>query len=239
MSPLRNRTVVVIGGSSGIGLAVASSVRNSGADVVIAGRSEQRLVEAQAALGDGVATRIVDGTDETHVKALFEDMEVVDHVFVSVGLVGGGGLLDADMAMHRGRLDSRVLAAAHAAKYGAPKMTRGGSITFCSGTVALRPGPATNPLSAASAAAVEGLARALAVQLAPIRVNTVVPGLVDTPLTAPTTEEQSRARTVFAQRLPVGRIGRPEEVAHAVCFLMENDYVTGTSLVVDGGGALV
>jgi NAD(P)-dependent dehydrogenase (short-subunit alcohol dehydrogenase family) len=239
MGSLQGTTVVVIGGTSGIGLAVAAIARAADAEVVIAGRSGGRLGEARARLGHDVRSWAVDGTDESAVQRLFDGLDVVDHIFVSVGVVGGGALLDADMSTHRPRLEDRVLAAAHAAKYGFPKMTRGGSITFCSGTVARRPGRTTNPLSSASAAAVEAMARTLALQLAPVRVNTVVPGLIDTPLTAPASDDQRRMRAAVEQKVPVGRIGRPEDVAHAVRFLMENDYVTGTSLVVDGGGLLV
>jgi NAD(P)-dependent dehydrogenase (short-subunit alcohol dehydrogenase family) len=140
----------------------------------------------------------------------------------------------------RPRLDIRVWGAVYAAKYCTPKMTRGGSITFCSGTAAVRPSQAGNPVAAASGGAVEALARALAVQLAPVRVNTVQPGLVDTPLHDQTMGDQREERlAAIAKRLPVGRIGRPEDIAHAVVFLMENGYVTGTTLTIDGGGVLV
>jgi NAD(P)-dependent dehydrogenase (short-subunit alcohol dehydrogenase family) len=119
-------------------------------------------------------------------------------------------------------------------------MSRGGSITFVSGTGSRRPNLRSNPLASASAGAVEAMTRTLAVQLAPIRVNTVVPGLIDTALTTPQSgPEREQALTAAANRLPAGRLGRPEDIAHAVLFAMENGYFTGVSLVVDGGGTLV
>ena len=143
--------------------------------------------------------------------------------------------MEADTATHRPRLDARVWAAAYAARYGAPKMVRGGSITFCSGAASVRPGKATNPLAAASAGAVESMTRALAVQLAPVRVNTVVPGIVEPPLLTVSAGDLE----AIAERLPVGRVGQAEDIAQAVLFFMTNGYVTGQTLIVDGGGVLV
>lgn len=240
MDTLAGRTVVVIGGSSGIGLAVAAESLAAGATVIVAGRSDARLKEASDQLGAGLVTRPVDATDEREMADLFAGIDLVDHIFVSVGVIFGGTLLEADMTSHRERLDSRVLAAAHAAKFGAPRMSRGGSITFTSGTGARRPNARSNPLASASAGAVESMSRTLAIQLAPIRVNTVVPGLVDTALTTPQAGPgREEALAAAANRLPVGRLGRPEDVAHAVRFIMENGYLTGVSLVLDGGGTLV
>lgn len=239
MSSLKGQVVVVIGGSSGLGFAVAAAAQAEGAEVVIASRSEGKLREARKALGDTVQTRAVDGTDEAGVKELFDALDVVDHIFVTAGVTGGGSLLEADTATHRQRLDTRVWAAAYAARYGAPKMTRGGSITFCSGAASMRPHKGTNPFAAASGAAVEAMARALALQFAPIRVNAVVPGIVDTSLTVPQSgERREEFLSATAARLPVGRAGRPEDIAHAVKFLMENGYVTGIALIVDGGAVL-
>ncbi|MCD7436621.1 SDR family oxidoreductase [Streptomyces lincolnensis] len=235
MSSLKGETVLVIGGSSGLGLAVAATALEDGAEVTIAGRSEDRLREARAVIGDGVRTAAVDAVDEEQVAGLFDGFDTVDHVFVTVGVVGGGTLFEADTATHRPRLDARVWAAAHAARYGAPKMLRGGSITFCSGAAGVRPGKTTNPLAAASAGAVESMTRTLAVQLAPVRVNTVVPGIVETPLLTASAGDLE----AIAERLPVGRVGRAEDIAQAVRFFMTNGYVTGQTLIVDGGGVLV
>jgi NAD(P)-dependent dehydrogenase (short-subunit alcohol dehydrogenase family) len=181
----------------------------------------------------------VDSADEEGTKALFDSLPVVHHIFVSAGAVGAGPLT-ATTEQLRPLLDTRVWGSVFAAKYGAPRMTDGGSITFCSGVSALRPRPGGSGVSAASAAAVEALARSLAVELAPIRVNVVVPGLIDTPLIASAFgEHRERMLEAAAASLPVRRVGQPEDIADGVLFLMGNGYVTGTTLVIDGGRLLV
>jgi NAD(P)-dependent dehydrogenase (short-subunit alcohol dehydrogenase family) len=222
------QTVVVFGGSSGIGLATAAAARDRGADVVITGRSEDRLRTAAGALGDEDATR-----------ALFADLAIVHHIFVSAGAVGGGPL-GAPMTTLRPLLETRVWGSVFAATHGAAKMAEGGSITLCSGVSGLRPRPGGSSVASASCGAVEALARSLAVELAPIRVNTVVPGLVDTPLLDGFFGDQREAGLAAAgARLPVQRVGTPEDIADAVLFLMGNGYVTGISLIIDGGRLLV
>lgn len=240
MNSLKDKSVVVIGGSSGLGLAVAAMAAESGAKVTVAARSIERLRQAEALIGRSVTTRVVDGAEEEQVAQLFNSIDEVDHIFVSVGVVGGGTLLETATSEHRSRLDARVWAAAYAAKYGAPKMHEGGSITFCSGTAGVRPRSTGNPLAAASAGAVEAMTRILSLQLAPIRVNSIVPGIVDTPLWKRAVGDRRQAfLESTATSLPVGRVGQPEDIAHAVQFLMENGFVTGQSLIVDGGGVLV
>jgi NAD(P)-dependent dehydrogenase (short-subunit alcohol dehydrogenase family) len=232
-------TVVVVGGSSGIGLATAAAARGRGADVVITGRSEERLRSAAATLGAGVRVVAADSGDEEATRALFADLAIVHHIFVSAGAVGGGPLGTPTPAL-RPLLETRVWGSVFAATYGAPRMTEGGSITFCSGVSGLRPRPGGSSVSAASCGAVESMARSLAIELAPIRVNTIVPGLVDTPLLdGALGDRREAALAVAARSLPVKRVGTPEDIADAVLFLMGNGYVTGISLVIDGGRLLV
>jgi NAD(P)-dependent dehydrogenase (short-subunit alcohol dehydrogenase family) len=147
--------------------------------------------------------------------------------------------LAPDSAAIRPSMDTRFLGALYAAKYSAPKIRAGGSITFMSGTAARRPLAGISAVSA-SCGAVEAFARALAVDLAPIRVNTIQPGFVDTPLLDEVLGSQkTEILAAAAARLPVKRIGRADEVADAVLFLMKNGYVTGITLTIDGGGLLV
>jgi NAD(P)-dependent dehydrogenase (short-subunit alcohol dehydrogenase family) len=236
---LRGATVVIVGGSSGIGLATAAAARDAGAEVVITGRSSDRLDSAVASLGGYVRGVALDSTDEEGTRALFESLPVVHHLFVSAGAIGAGPL-GAPTATLQPMLETRVWGSVFAAKYASPKMTEGGSITLCSGTSSLRPRRGGSGVAAASAGAVEALARSLAVELAPIRVNTVVPGLVDTPLVATILGDQHAAAMETAGKsLPVGRVGQPEDIADAILFLMGNGYVTGISLVIDGGRLLV
>jgi len=236
---LSNSTVVVLGGSSGIGLATARIAQAEGAQVIITGRSSSRLEQALAALAPGAIGTVLDATDETGTAAFFADLTSLDHVFITAGeLVLDSKLAPATAALHPA-LDTRFWGAVYAAKYAAPKLRAGGSITLMSGTAARRPLPGAS-VATASCAAVDGLARALALDLAPIRVNTIQPGYTDTPLfDGIFGAQRDEILAAAGAKLPVGRIGRPEEIADAVLFLMKNGYVTGINLVVDGGGVLV
>jgi len=236
---LANKTVVILGGSSGIGLATAKAAKAEGAYVIITGRSRERLDAARAELGGEVRAVSLDAADEAGMRLLFEDLKSVDHVFTTAATVTIGGGLAADTDSLRSGMDTRLWGSWFAAKYGAPRMPPGGSITFTSGTSAWRPRPGAG-VSSASCGAVEALARTLAVELAPIRVNTVAPGLIDTPLiTEVLGANASAIMESEAKRLPVGRVGRGEDIAEAVLFLMKNGFTTGITLTVDGGRTLV
>lgn len=235
---LEGARVVVVGGSSGIGLETARLALAAGASVTIAGRSEDRLRRAAADLGGAVRSVVADVTDDGSVKALFDGETRVDHVFLPAGELkpGGGDVLGADLSALRSILESRLLGVVHVVRRARPKMA-GGSITLMSGLYANRPAPGA-ALGAAAVAAIDGMTRALALDLAPIRVNAVAPGLIDTPLWD-SFGPQREAILAQATALPVGRIGRPDEVAAAVLLLMSNGFVTGTVLAIDGGGSLV
>jgi NAD(P)-dependent dehydrogenase (short-subunit alcohol dehydrogenase family) len=239
MTSLAHRTVVVLGGTSGIGLATAKAAQAEGARVIVTGRSRERLAAAQGALGSTAKCVALDVADEAGTLALFQEVERVDHVFITAGNVAlDSGLAPASASL-RPALDIRFWGAFNAAKYGSAKMNEGGSITFMSGTAAHRPlrGAA---VGTASCGAVEACARALAIDLAPIRVNTLQPGYVDTPMLDELLgEARAKIKAEAGARLPVKRIGRPEELADAVLFLMKNGYVNGITLTVDGGGLLV
>ena len=236
---LAHSTVVILGGSSGIGLATAKAAKAEGARVVATGRSADRLKSAQALLGAEARTVVLDVADEAGTRALFEELDRVDHVFITAGIVVLDSGLAPDSVSLRPALDTRFWGAFAAAKYGAAKMRGGGSITFMSGTTARRPlkGAA---VATASCGAVEAFARALAVDWAPTRVNTIQPGYVDTPMLDELLGEARNAiKAEAGAHLPVKRIGRPEEIADAVLFLMKNGYVNGITLTIDGGGLLV
>jgi len=234
---LINTTVVILGGSSGMGLATAKAAQAEGARVVITGRSPERLQAARAVLGDGVRTVGLDVGDEMGTRALFSELDTVDHVFITAGAVLFDPKLAPDAASVRPALDTRFWGAFNAAKSAAATMSTGGSITFTSGTAAMRPIRGAS-VAGASCGAVEAFARSLAVDLAPIRVNTIQPGLIDTPFLDTLGERRSAIIAEYSRRLPVGRVGRTEDVADAVLFLMKNGFVTGITLTVDGGGVL-
>jgi NAD(P)-dependent dehydrogenase (short-subunit alcohol dehydrogenase family) len=236
---LSNKTVVIIGGSSGIGLATASASLTQHADVIITGRSRDRLDSAVRELGSHVRAIPLDSSDEAGTRAMFDTIDRLDHIFVSAGGVTPDAALSVDVAAMRPAIDVRLWGAIYAAKYARPKMTSGGSITFMSGTSAFRPIPGA-AVGSASCAAVEGLARSLAIDLAPIRVNAIRPGLIDTPrIDSFMGENKAAILATYTKRIPTKRMGRPEEVADAVLFLMKNEYMNGTTLVIDGAASLV
>lgn len=235
---LKNTTVVVLGGSSGIGLATAQAAQAEGAQVLITGRSAERLQAAQTALGGKARTAQLDVADEAGTRAFFQEL-TLDHLFITAGTLVKDNHLEPESAVLRPAMDTRFLGALYAAKYSAPKIRSGGSMTFMSGTAARRPLEGAS-VATASCGAVEAFARALAVDLAPIRVNTIQPGFVDTPLLDGVLGSQrDEILAAVAKRLPVRHIGTPEEIADAVLFLMKNSYVTGITLTIDGGGLLV
>jgi NAD(P)-dependent dehydrogenase (short-subunit alcohol dehydrogenase family) len=247
---LDKKRVVIIGGSSGIGLETARLALVEGASVTIAGRSGDRLRQAAARLessfrddtGNEPSSRlhtvVADIAEESSIRSLFGDATRVDHIFVPAGELrpGSADVLNADLESLRSILDVRLLGVAYVVRHARPSMD-GGSITLMSGRYATRPAPG-GAMAAAAVAGVEGMTRALALDLAPIRVNAVAPGPIETPLWD-SFGAQREAILARSARLPVGRIGRPEEVAEAVLFLMCNGFVTGTILPIDGGGGLV
>ncbi len=240
---LDNKRVVIIGGSSGIGLETAPgwACWPKAPFVTIAGRSEdclRRAADSVLSGGDRLRAVVADLSDESSIRSLFTREGHVNHVFVPAGELqpGGGDLLRSDLDGLRSILEVRLLGVTHVVRQARPKM-EGGSITLMSGLYSTRPAPGGG-MAAAAVAAVEGMTRALALDLAPIRVNAVAPGLIDTPLWD-SFGAQREAILAHGARLPVGRIGRPEEVAAAVIFLMTNGFVTGAVLPIDGGGGLV
>jgi NAD(P)-dependent dehydrogenase (short-subunit alcohol dehydrogenase family) len=236
---LKGKVVVVLGGSTGMGFATAKAAAAEGAQVVITGRSQEKLSAAIAELPAGSRSAVLDVTDESGTRSLFEQLGHVDHLFITAGTVTFGVGLAADTEKLRPGMDTRFWGALYAAKYGAAQMKTGGSITFMSGVSAWRPRPGGG-VGSASCGAIEAFGRSMAVELAPIRVNTLAPGFIDTPLIDELIGERKQAFIEMqAARLPVKRIGTPEDIADAVMFLMKNGFVTGITLTVDGGHTLV
>src|SRR5215472_7096278 len=175
---IENESVVIIGGSSGMGLAIAKEAADAGAAVTIAGRSQSKLDEASRAIAGDVTTYIVDLSDERSVMKLFQSIGSFDHLVVSGSSVKTGQLRELSLADARASMDSKFWGAYMATRYA--QIRPKGSITFFSGILSRRPSPGLASLAAINAA-VEALGRALALELAPIRVNVVSPGLTDTP----------------------------------------------------------
>jgi NAD(P)-dependent dehydrogenase (short-subunit alcohol dehydrogenase family) len=229
--------VVVIGGSSGIGFGVARLAQHAGAKVTIAGRSQEKLIQAQQELGQ-VHTVVMDMTDEGAVEKGFAGLSRVDHVLISAGTILNAAIVKNDLATLRRIVDERLWGLTYVVRHAAPGMAQG-SITFTSGSLSSRPRPGTAMLTA-MLSAVEALAPALALELAPVRVNAVTPGLIDTPLLH--TAYGPERDTIIKDRaaiLPGRRVGTAEEVAQVILMLMINDYITGEVVHVDGGGRFV
>ncbi len=236
---LKGKSVVIVGGSSGLGLATAKAAIIKGAKVTITGRSQERLDEAQRFLEGQVEIAAVDALRELDMENLFNAQKVLDHLLVTVGSYVADHHLEPSVKDLRRPVDDRLLGALHATKYAFPHINPVGSITLMSGTAVVRPITGTS-MSSASCGAIEGLARGLAIDFAPVRVNALRAGFFDTPfLDEALGNMRSTVVADLESRLLVGRIGKPEEAAAAVTFLMENDYVTGSCLTIDGGGSLI
>src|SRR5215469_15417518 len=233
---IENESVVIIGGSSGMGLAIAKEAADAGAAVIIAGRSQRRLDDARRAISGDVTVYIVDVSDEKSTMKLFGSIGSFDHLVISGSSVKTGQLCDFSLADARASMDSKFWDAYMAARYA--QIRPRGSITFFSGILSRRPSPGSASLAAINAA-VEALGRALAVELAPIRVNVVSPGLTDTPAHAQIPDDARKEMfAATAKRLPVGRVGKPEDIASLTLELMRNTFLTGIVVDVDGGAML-
>jgi len=239
---ITGQKVIVVGGSSGMGLAVVRAAQARGAHVMMVGRTEEKLKQALETLDtpERVTPITADITREEDVRALFEAVGPFDHLVVTAaGNLSYQPLKEVDPDTARRIVDSKLIGALLLAKHGSTYINSKGSITLTAGIAAQRPLP-TGLVVAAVNGALFSLTYGLAIVLAPVRVNVLSPGWVDTP--AWDVIAGTNTPTMFAQmaqRLPVGRVGRPEDIAHAALFLMENEFTTGTILPVDGGHRLV
>jgi NAD(P)-dependent dehydrogenase (short-subunit alcohol dehydrogenase family) len=235
MAKLDGARVLVIGGASGVGFAVAAAAMEAGAEVVI-GSSQAPRIEA-AARKLGAKGQTVDVKDEASVAAFFEAAGRFDHLVFTAGDWGHmfGPTRDLDVEASKARMEVRFWGAARAAKYAIREIAKDGSITLTGGMLAHRPMPGA-PLTTASAHTTEGLAMGLARDLAPIRVNAVCLGLIMSEQVQNMGEATIKG---FTANLPLPRGGTVEEAAEAYLYLMRATYVTGQVVRVDGGGSLV
>ncbi len=232
---LAGKKVVVVGGSSGIGLSTAEMAKREGADVIIASRSAAKL--------DPVAERLnaiaipTDVTDDKSVANLFKSCGPVDHVVVTAAQLKSGPFRTVPLEDVKSTMEGKFWGAWRVAR--ATEFRSGGSLTLVSGFLSIRPRPNSAIVSAANAA-IEALSRALALELAPLRVNCVSPGIIDTPIRAAMPEEARKemlAKT--AASLPVGRVGLGEDVARQIVACMTNGFMTGSTIYLDGGALVV
>lgn len=239
---LAEQHVVIVGGSSGIGLATAQLAQQLGAAVTLVGRNPERLQRAVDELGGelgGVRSAIADAADEAAIQQAFADLPPIHHVYVAAGSFVGGDVLTGEMADFRRAIDTRVWGAVHVVRAAVPKMAGSGSLTFTGGLSSDRPVKGAWA-TAVSTAAAEQLARALALELAPMRVNAIAPGWTETPMWNDILGADKQA--IFGQvatQVPVKRLSAATDVAQAVIFLMTSPTVTGEVVHVDSGHRLV
>ena len=230
---LQGQRVVVIGGTSGIGFGVASAAKEAGASVVVASSRKEKVEAAVARLGTGAQGLVIDTGSDESVGAAFAEVGAFDHLVYSAGDWDGRptDMWDLDAGQWIFRI--RFWGALRAIKHARQSISSSGSITLTSGVAAHKPRPG-NTVTSAGAAAIENLARGLAVDLAPIRVNCVSPGYI---LTEALEGLEDAIRPMTA-RQPVARMGEPGEIAQAYLYFMRGTYTTGTVAIVDGGQVL-
>jgi len=228
--------IVLLGATSGIGLATARAAAAAGASVIIGSKNPASVERALAQLPDGASGRVVDATSSPSLAAFFGGIGAFDHfAYTAADPLGGLPLADYTVEAGRSFFALRLVHALDAVRLAVPYLSDHGSVTLTSGTAAFKGGPGWT-LGAAASGAVVSVVRSLAVELAPIRVNAVAPGVVRSPLWSGMSEQDREAmyRTT-GERLPLGRVGEVVDVAQAYLALMNQDYVTGTVSVVDGG----
>jgi len=235
-----NKRVVIVGGSSGIGLAVAQEAASQGADVVIVSSSAERVQEAIKSIGGAARGQAVDVSDEKAVESFFTNLGGFDHlVFTAGDSLQLNELAKTDLKQARHAFELRYWSALAAVKYGSPHIRKGGSIVLTTGIAGQRPRKGW-VIAASVCGTIEALTRALAVELAPIRVNAVSPGVVRTNLwQTMNASERERLFESVGNSIPVGRVGEASDIAQAYLFLMQEGFATGQTVVVDGGTVLV
>ncbi|MEJ5280558.1 SDR family oxidoreductase [Pseudomonas sp. MYb541] len=232
-TPLNGKTVIVIGGSSGIGAAVAKAAAARGAQVVLAGR---RLVPG---VENGLRSEPVDVTDSASLERLFESVGRFDHlVYTSGPSVRAKTLIETDLVEAQENFNVKLWGSLRAIQLALPYLNEHGSISLTSGQLG-RKSVAGQFIKTGINAATEALVKQLAKELAPRRVNAISPGVIDTPAYAGLAEDQRLAMFAKAgSALPVGRVGHAEEVAAGYVLAMENGFMTGAVIDIDGGGLL-
>jgi len=235
--PLQGETVLVVGRGGGIARAVVVAARDAGARVIAAGRDQQALDKAYAGEAD-IGTETVDLTDEASIAALGERLGTLDHVVSTASARARGRLADLDRDAVRRSFDTKVIGPLMLAKHLAPRIRESGSFTLFSGVAAAKVAVGTLAVAITNGAA-DVLARSLALELAPIRVNAISPGVIDTGAWDALGEAgKADYFADIAARNPARRIGTADDIASAVLYVMTSTFLTGVTLRIDGGEPL-
>jgi NAD(P)-dependent dehydrogenase (short-subunit alcohol dehydrogenase family) len=235
-----HKRVVIVGGSSGIGLAVAEEVASQGSEVVIVSSNAERVQKAIKSIGGKTQGQAVDVSDEGAVESFFKQLGPFDHlVFTAGDSLHVHELALTDLKQARRAFELRYWSALATVKYGSPQIRKGGSVVLTTGIAGQRPQSGW-VIAASVCGTIEALTRALAVELAPIRVNAVSPGVVRTNLWQNmSSSEREQLFESVGKRLPAGRVGEAHDIAQVHLFLMKEGFSTGQIVVVDGGTVLV
>jgi NAD(P)-dependent dehydrogenase (short-subunit alcohol dehydrogenase family) len=237
-SELSGQTVVAIGGSAGIGLETARRARAGGADVILVGRNAERLQEAAREVG-ARSTAAFDATDTAALAQFFGGLDRLDHVMVTAGAPSYGPLLEMSGDDVREALSSHILLGLEVARHAVGKMRPGGTLVLMGGTGGRRIVRGLG-IAAAATAAIPPFVAALSLELAPVRVNLIAAGFVDTPLSASLLgDDLDRRREELRKTVPIGRVVGPEDVAALAVHLMINTALTGATYDIDGGQQFV
>ncbi|MBV9885022.1 MAG: SDR family oxidoreductase [Acidobacteria bacterium] len=236
---LLGQTVVVIGGSAGMGLETARQARAEGAKLVLTGRTAERLQRAAAEI-EPQSTAAFDASDDATLARFFRDLPgPIDHVMVTAGRPTYGRMLEMDLAQVRAAVDEHLIMYIQVARYAAPKMKPGGSLVFLGGTGARRPGIGLG-IASTITMALPSLIANLALEIAPVRVNLIAAGFVDTPLSAELLgDELENRRKQLRETNPIRRVVESSDVAALAVHLMTNTALTGATYDIDGGQSLV
>ncbi|WP_316778688.1 SDR family oxidoreductase [Pedobacter antarcticus] len=238
--PLNGKKVVLLGGTSGIGLATALVAAKEGAIIVVVSSSQQKVEEALTLLPKGSIGLTADLGDEKQVGQLFKTIGEFDHlVFTAGDTLTLNEITELDIDEAKQSINLRFWGAIMAIKHGAPLIKKDGSVTLTTGALGRRPRKGTSVISG-MASAVEGLTRALAFELAPLRVNSVCAGTIRTNLLRNMRSENREAfYNEIGSKLLTARVGNADEIAEAYLYLMRGGFITGQIIVVDGGSLLV
>jgi NAD(P)-dependent dehydrogenase (short-subunit alcohol dehydrogenase family) len=235
---LLGQTVVVIGGSSGIGLETARRARAEGAKVILTGRNTERLQHAATEV-DALSTAAFDATDPIAIDGFFRDLPKIDHVMVTAGRPYYGRLADMDFAKTCDLIGGHLSQALYVARSAANKVRPGGTLIFMGGTGGRRPAIGMS-IAGAVTAALPALIANLAIEIAPVRANLIAAGFVDTPLSAELLGDQlEKRRNQLRTTLPIGRVVGPADVAALAVHIMINTALTGATYDIDGGQQFV
>jgi NAD(P)-dependent dehydrogenase (short-subunit alcohol dehydrogenase family) len=235
---LLGQTVVVIGGSAGIGFETARRAHAEGAKVILTGRNADRLQRAASEV-DALSMAAFDAADPVALDRFFRDLPTIDHVMVTAGRPYYGRLADMDFAKIRDLIGAHLLLALYVARNAANKVRSGGTLIFMGGTGGRRPAMGMSIASAVTAA-LPALTANLALEIAPVRVNLIAAGFVDTPLSAELLGDQlEKRRNQLRTTLPIGRVVGPADVAALAVHIMTNTALTGATYDIDGGQQFV